>query len=137
MSSNHRSDRLASTRTATETSRKTHITLWVIQVVLALLFAFAGASKLLMPAEALAQQSPFSVGFLRFIGTCEVLGALGLILPGLLRIRRGLTPIAAAGLVAIMVGAVISTLAVGGGAAAAIPAVVGVLATCVAKGRRH
>src|SRR5258706_3368555 len=43
--------------------------------------------------------------FLRFIGTCEVLGGLAMVLPGLLEIRTGITPLAAAGLVIIMIGA--------------------------------
>ena len=51
--------------------------------------------------------------FLRFIGLCEVLGALGLILPRLLGIRPGLTPLAATGLVIIMVGATVVTLMAG------------------------
>ena len=36
--------------------------------------------------------------FIKFIGLCEILGALGLVLPGLLKIRRQLTPLAALGL---------------------------------------
>jgi hypothetical protein len=73
--------------------------------------------------------------FLRFIGVCEVLGAMGLILPGLLSIRPGLTPLAAAGLVIIMVGATVITLAWIGVASALIPFVVGLLAAFVAYGR--
>nr|NIN06591.1 DoxX family protein [Armatimonadota bacterium] len=73
--------------------------------------------------------------FLRFIGVCEVLGALGLILPGLLRIRTGLTPLAAAGLVIIMIGAVAVTLMGGEIMMAAIPLVVGLLSAFIAYGR--
>jgi hypothetical protein len=57
------------------------------------------------------------------IGICEVLGALGLVLPGPTRIHPGLAPLAAAGLVVIMVGATGSTLAFGGGIGALFPAV--------------
>ncbi len=75
--------------------------------------------------------------FIRFIGICEVLRALGLILPGVLRIRPELTPLAALGLVVIMVGAMTLTVASGGGAAALMPLVVGVLLVSVARGRRE
>ncbi len=71
----------------------------------------------------------------RFIGGCEVLGALGLILPGLLRIRPGLTPLAAAGLVIIMIGATVLTFAGDGVMPALFPLVVGILAAFVAYGR--
>jgi len=72
----------------------------------------------------------------RFIGVCEVLGAIGLILPGLLRIRRGLTPLAAACLVIIMIGATVITLKTMGAALALIPLVVGLLLVFVACRRR-
>jgi hypothetical protein len=109
--------------------------LWVAQILLALLFAFAGVTKFLMPAEQLTAQSSLSAGFLRFIGTMEVLGALGLILPWLLRIRPALTPLAAIGLAIIMVGAVATTIPTMGVAAAIIPAAVFLLAALVAWGR--
>ena len=112
--------------------------LWTVQGLLALLFLFAGSMKLVLPIEVMTQQMPLPLPglFLRFIGTAEVAGALGLILPGLLRIRPGLTPLAACGLVIIMTGATVVTLASGGGAAALMPLVVGLLCVCVAYGRR-
>src|SRR3989442_13426809 len=73
--------------------------------------------------------------FLQFIGVAEVVGAIGLILPGLLRIRPGLTPLAAAGLVIIMIGATVIGLAGGDVVMALIPLVVGLLAALVAYGR--
>ncbi len=109
--------------------------LWIIQGLLALLFLFAGGMKLVLPIEEMTKQMPMPGPFLRFIGVAEILGALGLILPGLLRIRPGLTPLAAAGLVIIMIGATALTLAVGPGAPALIPLVVGFLAAFVAYGR--
>jgi len=118
-------------------SKRARVALWTVQVVLALVFLLAGGTKLVMPVAELTKQSPLPGGFLRFIGVCEVLGALGLILPGLLGIRRGLTPLAATGLVLIMIGAVVVTLAVGQGVAAVIPLSVGVLAAVVAIGRRR
>jgi hypothetical protein len=111
--------------------------LWIIQILLALLFLFAGGVKLVLPAAELAKQAPtLSVSFLRFIGVCEVLGAIGLILPVLLRIRPGLTPLAAMGLVVIMIGAVVVTLMTTGAAMAIMPLVVGLLLVFVAYGRR-
>src|SRR5262245_61693125 len=115
--------------------RKTAVLLWTVQGLLAVTFLFAGSMKLVLPIEELTQEMDFPGWFLRFIGMCEVLGALGLILPGLARIRTGLTPLAAAGLVIIMIGATVTTLAIGGGAGALFPAVVGLLAAFVAFGR--
>jgi len=110
--------------------------LWIAQGVLAALFLFAGAMKLLTPAAELAAQAHMPGGFIKFIGACETLGALGLILPGVLHIQERLTPIAAAGLTIIMTGAVVTTLAQGQPPAAALlPAVVGVISTYVARGR--
>jgi len=109
--------------------------LWTIQVLLALLFLFAGGMKLVMPIEEMTKQMPMPGLFLRFIGVAELLGGLGLVLPGLLRIRPGLTPLAAAGLVIIMVGATALILAIGLVATALIPLVVGLLAAFVAYGR--
>jgi hypothetical protein len=91
--------------------------------------------KLVSPIAALTQQVALPGPFLRFIGLAEVLGALGLILPGVLRIRPALTPLAAAGLVIIMTGAVGVTMATMGAAQAVTPGVVGVLAASVAVGR--
>jgi uncharacterized membrane protein YphA (DoxX/SURF4 family) len=109
--------------------------LWTAQIVLAALFLFAGIAKLLMPAAALEAQAHLPAAFLKFIGACESLGAIGLIVPWLTRIRVQLTPIAAAGLVIIMVGATVISIAQGPMAGAIVPAVVGALATYVARGR--
>jgi uncharacterized membrane protein YphA (DoxX/SURF4 family) len=109
--------------------------LWTLQGLLAALFLFAGVMKLVLPAQVLTSQSHLSAPFLRFIGVCEALGAVGLILPGLLRIRTELTPLAAAGLVIIMIGAVAVTVASMGFAPAVFPLVVGAFTTAVAYGR--
>jgi len=109
--------------------------LWIVQVLLAALFLFAGGMKLIMPLEALAHQSPLPALFLKFIGLAEVLGAVGLVVPALTRIRPALTPLAAAGLVIIMIGATVITCAIGPAAPAVVPAVVGLLAAFVAWGR--
>ena len=109
--------------------------LWIVQGLLALIFLFAGGMKLVLPVEEMTKQVPLPGWFLRFIAVCEVLGAIGLILPGLLRIRPGLTPLAAAGLVIIMIGATVVTLATADVALALIPLVVGLLSAFVAYGR--
>lgn len=119
----------------TTRSRRANATLWTIQGLLAALFLFAGGMKLVMPIAVLAQQSQLPGAFMKFIGVCEVLGALGLIVPALTKIREELTPLAAAGLVIIMIGATSVTLLQGLGAAAVVPAVVGVLAATVAHSR--
>lgn len=117
-----------------------NVALWIIQVLLALLFLFAGGTKLVLPIETLTSMgSPNQIHLpgllLRFIGVCEVLGAIGLILPGLLRTRQGLTPLAAFGLVIIMIGATVLTFAADGFPLALSPLVVGLLAAFVAYGR--
>ena len=109
--------------------------LWIVQGLLAALFLFAGGMKLVLPLEALKGPVALPGLFLRFIGVVEVLGAVGLILPALLRIRPNLTPLAACGLVIVMVGAVGITLQGDGGALALMPFTVGVLALFVAYGR--
>ena len=118
-------------------SRKnSRVALWVVQSVLAALFLFAGGMKLVAPAADLARMSALSPAFLKFIGACEVLGALGLVLPGIFRVRRTLTPLAAAGLVVIMVGAVVVTAVTQNVPSAIFPLVIGALAALVAVGRR-
>ena len=112
-----------------------NIALWIIQALLALLFLFAGGAKLVMPIEEMTKQIAMPGLFLRFVAVCEILGGLGLILPWLLRIRPGLTPLAAAGLVIIMIGATVLTLMTGDIAMALFPAIVGLLCAYVAYGR--
>jgi hypothetical protein len=108
--------------------------LWIAQGILAALFLFAGGMKLVMPAAALAAQSHLPGAFMKFIGVAETLGALGLVLPGIFHIRERLTSLAAAGLVLVMVGAVVTTI-IQGQPGAIVPALVGVLAAYVARGR--
>ena len=112
---------------------RTNTWLWIVQGLLAGLFLFAGGVKLVLPIAAM-QQGPLTLpgALLRFVGVAEVCGAVGVVLPWALRIRPQLTPVAAAGLVIIMIGATTIT-AIGDGVAAALfPLIVGVLAAVVA-----
>jgi hypothetical protein len=117
-------------------ARRRNILLWIVQGVLAALFLFTGVVKLTMPIAVLAQVSKLPGAFMRFIAVAELVGALGLVLPGLLRIRRGLTPLAAAALLIIMIGATTLTAANQGIAPAALPGVAAVLLVVIIRGRR-
>lgn len=110
-------------------------TLWIVQGVLALIFLLAGGSKLVSSSGTLAAQFSLPTSFLRIIGVAEILGALGLVLPGLLQVRTGLTPLAATGLVALMIGAVATTLASNAIVPALLPLILGLLAMFVAHAR--
>jgi uncharacterized membrane protein YphA (DoxX/SURF4 family) len=117
-----------------------NILLWIIQILLALLFLFAGITKLVIPAETLMASAPpgstqFPVWFLKFIGVVETLGGLGLFLPGIFRRRQELTPLAAAGLVIVMIGAVVVSVMDHGPLAGLTPFIVGLLCAFVAYGR--
>ena len=110
--------------------------LWILQILLALIFLFAGTAKLLMPTQALEAQAHMSGVFLKAISVAEILGALGLVLPGLFKIRQGLTPLAALGLLVIMIGATVVMLRDPSQAPLAfVPAITGILAAFVAYGR--
>ncbi|WP_306052931.1 DoxX family protein [Natronococcus wangiae] len=115
----------------------TNYTLWTVQGLLALLFLFTGGMKLVTPIEVMTAQMPVPLPglFIRFIGVAEVLGAIGLVIPGLLHIRENLTPLAAAGLVVITIGATALTLVGGDIVLALIPLLVGLLSALVAYGR--
>ena len=117
-----------------------NILLWITQIVLALLFLFAGGTKLALSSETLASmgspnQVVLPVWFIKFIGVAEVVGALGLILPGLFRRQQHLTSLAAVGLMIIMIGAVVTTVMGDGVKMAITPAIVGLLCALVAYSR--
>lgn len=85
-----------------------NIGLWAAQVVLALVYAMAGLMKITQPIDALVASGMAYAGdypelLTRFIGTAELLGAIGIILPALLRILPMLTPLAALGFSIIQV----------------------------------
>jgi len=92
-----------------------NIALWIIAGLLAVAFLASGAMKLIQPAEKLVTSGmpaleDFSPGTIKAIGALEVLAAVGLILPAALGIAPVLVPLAAVGLVLLMVGAVITHL---------------------------
>lgn len=86
-----------------------NIALWVVQIVLALLFALSGIQKTIQPIDTLAAQmawvKDFSPAMVRLIGVAEILGAIGLIVPAWTGILPILTPLAAIGLALLMAGA--------------------------------
>ena len=120
-------------------SKGLHVSLWIAQILLALLYAPAGVMKTTQPIADLAAKlvwpGALPPALVRFIGTCELLGAAGLILPALTRIRPGLTPLAALGLATVMVLAVPFHLSRGEMFALPIVVPLGVLAAFVAWGR--
>lgn len=114
-----------------------NIFLWILQILIGLLFMFAGAMKFIMPYELMIKDNPvpFPHWFYLFIGTCEILGGIGLILPWATGIKRGLTPLAAILLVIIMIGAVVTSAMVSV-PMAVVPLVVGLLLLFIASKRR-
>ena len=87
-----------------------HVTLWILQGVLAVIFAIAGVTHFLPPEglpESMRGVAEMPAGVPYFIGAVEILAVLGLILPGLTGIQTRLTPLASAGLILVMVGAIV------------------------------
>ena len=121
---------------STSSAKTVNRLLWTAQSLAAALFLFAGSVKFIIPADKM-QSGPivFPIAFIYFIGICECLGALGLLLPGLLRNRTSLTPLAAAGLTIIMVGATTVSVLAMGVAAGVFPAVVGIITAWIAYSR--
>ena len=114
-----------------------NILLWILQVLLALLFLLAGSTKFVMSVADMNSQAPVPLPgtLIHFIGVCEILGAIGLLLPSLLRFKSGLTPLAAAGLAIITLGATVLTLKGGAIAPALFPFITCLFCIFVAYGR--
>src|SRR5262249_44777232 len=115
-----------------------NIALWIVQGLMAALFLFGASFRFTIAPAELEALSGMPYAFIAFISVCEILGAIGLIVPALTPIKTGLVALAAAGLTIIMIGAVVLTLMGVGGAdpvLALFPLVVGLMTAFVAYGR--
>ncbi|WP_030483360.1 DoxX family protein [Nocardioides aequoreus] len=117
-----------------------NVVLWIVAGVLALAMLGAGGMKLARSREQLREAGmgwvdDFSPGAVKAIGTAEVAGALGLVLPPLVDVATWLAPLAAVGLLLTMLGAVVVHLRRGETPMVVPPLVLGVLAAVVAWGR--
>jgi putative oxidoreductase len=115
------------------------IALWIVQILLALAFLLAGFMKVSQPIDNLKKNMNWvahtSPGIVRLIGTLEILGALGLILPAVTHILPWLTPVAAVGLVLTMIGAAIFHVRLKEFSALAAPLILLLLALFIVYGR--
>src|SRR5687767_2749750 len=113
-----------------------NIVLWILQVLLAAAYMAHGLMFLFPPADVVeAMNATISRPMQLFLGVCEVLAALGMTLPGLTRIQPWLVPLAAAGLIPIMIGATVLHIQRNEVSSAIITAILLVLVTCVASMR--
>jgi len=124
---------------ATQNSKALNISLWIAQGLLAAMFLMAGAMKSTQPIEQLATSLPWvkeaSTSLVRFIGISEFLGAVGLILPSLLRIQPKLTVYAAIGILTVMTFALVFHISRGETSVIGINIIIGLIAGFVAWGR--
>lgn len=111
------------------------IALWIVQGLLGLAFLMTGGMKLMQPKEKLQENmawvEDFDANVVKGIGVLEILGALGITLPILLSIAEYLTPLAAAGLVIVTIGAIVTHLRRSETQMVVPPLVLGLLATFV------
>ena len=130
-----------STSTATEpkTNKGLNIALWVVQALLAGMFAMAGFTKTFVPINEVIEQVPALTGMadmlIRFIGVSELAGAVGLLVPAITRIQPKLTAYAGIGLAVVMVLAAIVHATRGEFPMIGMNAVLAALALFVAWGR--
>lgn len=95
-----------------------NIALWIAQALLALVFVGSGLAKATMTRQRLVATgqtgvAPFPMPLIRTIAAFELLGAIGLIVPQVTGIAPMLTPLAAAGLAVLMIGAAVSHWSLG------------------------
>jgi uncharacterized membrane protein YphA (DoxX/SURF4 family) len=88
-----------------------NVLLWTLQVTLAAIFTASGLAKISQPKDRLIATgqtgvAPFPVPVIRFTASCELLGAIGILLPRLVGVATFLTPVAAGGFAVVMVGAI-------------------------------
>ena len=115
-----------------------NILLWIVQILVGLLFIFSGVTKFMMPYADMVKDMPYALPywFILFIGVCEILGGIGLIVPWATGIKPSLTPLAASLLIIIMIGAVVFTVLSPTPGMAVVPAVVGMLCALIAWRRK-
>jgi hypothetical protein len=120
-------------------SKLLNIILWVTQALLAATLIWAAAMKLFQPIEKLSAMWPWAgqvpVALVKFTGIIDLLGALGLLLPALLRIRPKLTPIVAVAIIVLMVCAGIFHTARGEASVIGVNIIFALMATFIAWGR--
>jgi putative oxidoreductase len=120
-------------------SQGLHISLWIAQGILALMFLMAGFMKSTSPIDELSKNVPWAIDvpewLLRFIGASEFLAALGLILPSILKIKPRLTPVAASALATVMVLAIFFHVSRSEFPAIGFNAAIGAVAIFIAWGR--
>jgi uncharacterized membrane protein YphA (DoxX/SURF4 family) len=114
--------------------------LWILQIVLALVFAAAGAVKLIQPRDQLAKTLggwvyDFPAPLLKPLGLAELLGAIGLIVPPLVHVAPVLAAVAASGLTVTMLGAMVTHARRGEYPNVAINVLLAIMAAVVAWGR--
>ena len=114
------------------------LALWVVQILLALAFARAGFPKVFQPVATLRARwnwtrhvAPFVI---RLVGSLEILGALGLIVPKATGYLPWLTPVAAVGLVLTMIGAILTHVRLHEAKVVGVNAVLLLLALFIAVG---
>jgi hypothetical protein len=120
-------------------SRALHLSLWLVQVLLAGVFFLVGYTHALAPIEVAIARAPWAaalpVALIRFIGVVELAGGIGVVLPAATRVLPGLTPLAAAGLAIVMALAIPFHLLRGEVTAIGVNLALGALAAFVAWGR--
>ena len=120
-------------------SKFIHYILWILQAVLAAMLLWAAFMKLLKPVAEISTMWPWagqvSAGFVKFTGIIDLLGAVGLVFPALLRIRPWLTPLAATGIVLLMIAASIFHVSRGEASLIGFNIVVAAIAAFIAWGR--
>ena len=126
-------------KTVQQPSKALNITLWIAQVLLAAMFLMSGLMKVSQPIEKLSESLAWTAQvpelLVRFIGVAEVLGALGLILPSLLRIKPRLTVTAALGLALVMIFAAVFHISRGENGAIGMNIILIAIALFIAWGR--
>ncbi len=126
-------------KTEVNSNKKLNIVLWVAQVLLGIMFLMTGAMKSTQPIENLATMMTWinhaSPSMVRLAGVAELIGAIGLLLPSIFRIKPHLTVRAAIGLGLVMIAAILFHISIGEADMIAVPFVSGLIAIFIAWGR--